>query len=165
MHVSDRISGAAVTFLGLLTIVGAIQFPPMPGQDVGPSAFPIVIGIGLGISGLLIALDIGHRFEEEAQADLAAIESETMLAGAEGHARSAWRAWIPPALLLVYVTVVGQVGFVPTAALLILVASLALGARLRLALPMALLAPFVVHLLFAKLLRVPLPVGLLPMPW
>src|SRR5215212_6052718 len=83
MHVSDRISGAAVTFLGLLTIVGAIQLPPMPGQDVGPSAFPIVIGIGLGISGLLIALGIGHRFEEEAQADLAAIESETMLAGAE----------------------------------------------------------------------------------
>jgi putative tricarboxylic transport membrane protein len=165
MHVSDRISGAAVTFLGLLTIVGAIQLLPMPGQDVGPSAFPIVIGIGLGISGLLIALGIGHRFEEEAQADLAAIEPETMLAGAEGHARSAWRAWIPPALLLVYVTVVGQVGFVPTAALLILVASLALGARLRLALPMALLAPFVVHLLFAKLLRVPLPVGLLPMPW
>jgi putative tricarboxylic transport membrane protein len=165
MHVSDRISGAAVALLGLLTIVGASQLPPMPGQDVGPSAFPIVIGIGLGISGLLIALGIGHRFEEEAQADLAAIEAETMPAGAEGDARSAWRAWLPPALLLVYVAVVGRIGFVPTAAALILVASLALGARLRLALPMALLAPLVVHLLFAKLLRVPLPAGLLPMPW
>lgn len=164
MHVSDRISGAAVTLLGLLTIIGAIQLPPIPGQDVGPSAFPIVIGIGLGISGFLITLGIGHHFEEEPQADLA-IESETMPAGAEAHVRSAWRAWIPPALLLIYVAVVGQVGFVPTAALLILVASLALGARLRSAVPMALFAPVIVHLLFAKLLRVPLPAGLLPMPW
>ena len=88
-----------------------------------------------------------------------------MPSGTEAGARSAWRAWIPPALLLLYVTVVGQVGFVPTAALLILVASLALGARLRLALTMALLAPLVVHLLFAKFLRVPLPAGILPMPW
>lgn len=164
MHVSDRISGAAVALLGLLTILGAIQLPPMPGQDVGPSAFPIVIGLGLGVSGLLVALGIGHHMEEEAQADLAAIETETMPAGAEA-ARSAWRAWIPPVLLLVYVALVGRVGFVPTAALLILAASLALGARLRLALPLALLAPIVVHLLFAKLLRVPLPAGLLPMPW
>lgn len=165
MHVSDRISGGAMILLGILTIIGAVQLPPIPGQDVGPSAFPIVIGIGLGISGLLVALGIGHHFEEEAQADLAAIEAETMPAAADLRARSAWRAWIPPALLLVYVAVVGPVGFVPTAALLILAASLALGARLRLALPLALLAPIVVHLLFAKLLRVPLPAGLLPMPW
>jgi putative tricarboxylic transport membrane protein len=40
-----------------------------------------------------------------------------------------------------------------------------LGARLKLAVPVALLAPVGVHLVFYKLLRVPLPDGLLPMPW
>ena len=48
----------------------------------------------------------------------------------------------------------------PTAAILIFVSSLALGARLKLAIPLAVLAPIVVHLLFYKLLRVPLPAGL-----
>jgi putative tricarboxylic transport membrane protein len=47
----------------------------------------------------------------------------------------------------------------------VLVASLALGARLRLALPMAIGAPLFVNMVFLKLLRVPLPSGLLPLPW
>ncbi len=42
---------------------------------------------------------------------------------------------------------------------------MALGATLRLAIPVAIFAPVFVHLIFAKLLRVPLPRGLLPMPW
>jgi putative tricarboxylic transport membrane protein len=48
---------------------------------------------------------------------------------------------------------------------MILVASLAFGARPRLAIPLALLAPLLVHLAFYKLLRVPLPAGLVPLPW
>jgi len=47
----------------------------------------------------------------------------------------------------------------------VLAAALALGARWRLALPLAALAPFGVHLVFGKLLRVPLPAGLVPTPW
>ncbi len=46
-----------------------------------------------------------------------------------------------------------------------LATALALGARLKLAIPLALIAPVGVHLVFYKLLRVPLPDGLLPMPW
>ena len=41
----------------------------------------------------------------------------------------------------------------------------ALGARWKLSLPLAVLAPLGVHLVFAKLLRVPLPPGPPPMPW
>ena len=39
------------------------------------------------------------------------------------------------------------------------------GARLKLAIPLAILAPIGIHLIFYKLLRVPLPIGLIPMPW
>jgi putative tricarboxylic transport membrane protein len=68
-------------------------------------------------------------------------------------------------LLLFYVLAVDRIGFLPTAALVVLTTSLALGARLRLAVAMAIGAPLFVNLVFSKLLRVPLPSGLLPMPW
>jgi len=45
------------------------------------------------------------------------------------------------------------------------VTSTALGARWKLSLPLAVLAPTGIHLIFSKLLRVPLPAGPLPMPW
>ena len=61
--------------------------------------------------------------------------------------------------------VADRVGFIITAAIIVFVTATALGARWRLALPLAVLAPIVVHLIFSKLLRVPLPIGLLPMPW
>jgi putative tricarboxylic transport membrane protein len=79
-----------------------------------------------------------------------------------------WRglkALVPPALLLFYVLAVERLGFLPTAAAMVLVTSLALGARLRLAVPLAIGAPLFVDLVFSKLLRVPLSSGLLPLPW
>ena len=72
---------------------------------------------------------------------------------------------LPPALLLFYMFAVERLGFIVTAALIVLIAALAFGAKLRLALPLAALAPIGVHLVFYKLLRVPLPAGLVPMPW
>jgi len=68
-------------------------------------------------------------------------------------------------LLLFYVVAVDRLGFLPTAAAMVLTASLALGAQLRLAVAMAIGAPLIVNLVFSKLLRVPLPSGLLPLPW
>ena len=53
-------------------------------------------------------------------------------------------------------------GFLPTAALMVLATALALGASARLAIGMAVVAPFAVHAVFYKLLRVPLPWGVLP---
>ena len=75
------------------------------------------------------------------------------------------RALLPPALLLFYVVVADRLGFIITAALIVYITSSALGARWKLALPLAALAPIAIHLIFSKLLRVPLPAGLLPMPW
>jgi putative tricarboxylic transport membrane protein len=67
--------------------------------------------------------------------------------------------------LLFYVAIADRLGFILTAAMIVYVTSTALGARWKLALPLALLAPIGVHLIFSKLLRVPLPPGVLPMPW
>jgi putative tricarboxylic transport membrane protein len=75
------------------------------------------------------------------------------------------RALVPPALLAFYVYASEPLGFLLTGAIMVFVAALSLGARPRLAVPIAIVAPLLVHLAFYKLLRVPLPAGVLPAPW
>lgn len=164
MRIPDSVTGLFIAGLGGLCYYGGSLLPPVPGQQVGPNVFPMVVGGGLVLCGVMIALNIGRKFEDEAEADLATIEGG---AAAPEETRPLYRlrVLVPPALLLFYVFVVERIGFIPTAAIVIFAASLALGARLRLAIPLAIFAPMVVHLLFYKLLRVPLPAGLIPMPW
>jgi putative tricarboxylic transport membrane protein len=154
MHLSDRITGAALACLGALAMYGGSNQPGVPGQDIGPAVFPMVVGAGLIGCGLLVALGIGQSFEAPEEAD------------APGMSRARkMLALLPPGLLVFYVLVVEQLGFLPTAALVVGTTAFALGATWRLALPLAMLAPPLVHLAFAKLLRVPLPDGVLPAPW
>lgn len=163
MLLSDKVTGGVVAVLGGLAFAYGSQLPPVPGQQVGPSAFPMVIGTGLVLCGGLIMFGIGHRFEEVAEADLAEHTAPEQLAPLP-----AWRNWLallPPALLAFYALVSEALGFLPTAAIMVLVASLAFGAKPRLAVPLAIIAPFVINLIFLKLLRVPLPGGILPFPW
>lgn len=153
MQLSDRVTGGALVLLGAAAAYGGSRLPAVPGQDVGPAAFPMVIGGGLVLCGLLIAFGVGHAFE---------VPEES----AKGTPRFAGlRALLPPVLLVFYVLAVERLGFLPTAGLMVLAAALAFGARLRLAVPLAIAAPLLVHLVFYKLLRVPLPPGLLPAPW
>jgi putative tricarboxylic transport membrane protein len=169
MQLSDRVTGLFMVALGGLAAYGGSRLPPVPGQQIGPNVFPLVVGIGLAICGGMIAFGIGRTYEEEAEADLAKITGPIATeTGNEDRAHIRWRglmALVPPALLLFYVFAVDRIGFLPTAATVVLATSLALGARLRLAIGMAIGAPLFVNLVFSKLLRVPLPSGLLPMPW
>ena len=167
MQISDRVTGLFMVALGGLAAYGGSRLPPVPGQQIGPNVFPLVVGIGLAICGGMIAFGIGRTYEEEAEADLAKIQIATGT-DKDDRAHSWWqglRVLLPPALLLFYVFAVDRIGFLPTAAFVVLAVSLALGARLRLAVAMAIGAPLFVNLVFSKLLRVPLPSGLLPMPW
>lgn len=165
MILSDRVTGLALAALGAATAYGGSRLPPVPGQQVGPSAFPMVVGVGLLACGLLIAARIGRSFEEAAEADLAKSEAAKGVTPPVVDRRLALRALLPPALLVFYALAVERLGFVPTAALMIFALALAFGGRLRLILPLAAVAPVIIHLVFYKGLRVPLPAGLLPMPW
>lgn len=163
MQLSDRFTGFFLVALGGVAAYAGSRLPPVPGQQVGPNVFPMVVGGGLILCGVLIALGIGRHFEDEAEADLAAHSTPEAPRSTTG--RRGLMALVPPALLLFYVFAVDRLGFLVTAAAIVLTASLALGARLRLALPLAIGAPLFVHLVFSKLLRVPLPPGLVPAPW
>ena len=165
MQLSDRVTGLVMVALGGLAAYGGSRLPPVPGQQVGPNVFPLVVGVGLAICGGMIALGIGRSYEDEAEADLAKITGPAEDVGQSHSWLRGLMALLPPGLLLFYVLAVDRLGFLPTAAVIVLGTSLALGARLRLALGMAIAAPLFVNLVFSKLLRVPLPSGLLPLPW
>lgn len=165
MFISDRITGVALVGLGAAAYYGGSLLPPVPGQQVGPNVFPMVVGGGLVFCGALIAMHVGATFEEAAEADLAAHSDHPTVETPAPAWLNALKTLLPPLLLMFYVLAVDRLGFVPTAFVIILLTSLAMGARLKLALPLALIAPFGVHLIFYKLLRVPLPAGLIPMPW
>lgn len=165
MQLSDRVSGSFLVALGALTTIGGARLPPVPGQPVGPNVFPIVVGVGLALCGALIALRIGHSFEDDSVVELA--PGDPFYRPPEAPTTWAYglRALIPPALLIFYAVASETLGFIPTAAIITFITSFALGGSLRLSLPLAVACPVFVHLVFAKLLRVPLPPGWLPMPW
>jgi putative tricarboxylic transport membrane protein len=161
MHLSDRVTGGFLVLLGALAFWGGSRLPGVPGQDVGPAVFPMVIGAGLVICGTLIALGIGRSFEAPERGDG---EATPGLAGRLGRF-APLAAMVPPALLIFYMLTAERLGFLLSASVMVLACALALGASWRLAAGMALFAPPFVHLVFYKLLRVPLPEGLLAAPW
>src|SRR3954452_23435658 len=161
MRLPDRVTGLFLVGLGTAAAYGGWLLPPVPRQPVGPNVFPLVIGSGLALCGLAIAFGIGHAFEEEEEI----IPLEGGQAAAPPGRFYGLRALLPPALLLFYVVAADRLGFIIAAAIMVYVTSTALGAKWKLALPLAALAPFAIHLIFGKLLRVPLPAGLLPTPW
>lgn len=167
MLLSDRTTGIAVAALGVAAFYGGSLQPPVPGQQVGPSVFPMVIGTGLVVCGILIALGVGRSFEEAAEADLGTIEGsrEATAAAPPPPLLAGLRALLPPALLLFYVLAVDPLGFVLTAGLMVLAMVLAFRGSWRLAAILTVAAPLAIHLVFYKLLRVPLPEGLLTPPW
>ena len=163
MKLSDRTTGLFFCGLGAVSAFAGSKLPPVPGQDVGPSVFPMVVGGAMALCGVMITFGIGHKFEEEAEADLAAVgmsEPEPVHAPLYN-----LRLLVPPALLVFYVFAIEPLGFFLTAGLMVLALSTMLGGRLRLSLPLAIIAPIGLHLIFGKLLRVPLPAGLIPLPW
>ncbi|QCI66495.1 tripartite tricarboxylate transporter TctB family protein [Phreatobacter stygius] len=166
MHLSDRITGGFLAVLGAAAAYGGSLLPPVPGQQVGPNVFPMVIGLGLVACGVAIALRIGQSFEQPEE--IVASEDGTHAPAADTPPpirHAAFKTVVPPLLLLFYAFSVDRLGFIPTAAVMVMATCFALGGNWRTAIPLALLAPPAVHLIFAKLLRVPLPAGLLPMPW
>jgi putative tricarboxylic transport membrane protein len=169
MRLPDQVTGMFLVVLGAAAAYGGWLLPPVPGQPIGPNVFPLVIGVGLALCGLAITFGIGHSFEEEEE--LVPVEPGEPGQGAVETPAAptgklhGLRALVPPALLLFYVAAADRLGFFITAALITFATSTALGAKWKLAVPLAVLAPVGIHLIFGKLLRVPLPSGLLPMPW
>src|SRR5690348_16676047 len=138
MRLPDRVTGLFLVGLGAAAAHGGWQLRPVPCQPVGPNVLPLVIRTGLALCGLAIAVRIGHCFEEEEE--LIPVAADQPKLAPPGRLYGL-RALLPPALLLFYVAVADRLGFIITAGLIVFVTSTALGARWKLSLPLAVLAP------------------------
>jgi putative tricarboxylic transport membrane protein len=152
VKVNDALAGAALAALGAAVLWHIQVFPPMPGQKYGPAWFPGLVAIGLIVCGALLVV-----------ARLRAATPQALFALPEWTRRARPVASVASVIagLLLYVAVVDVLGFHITAAALLLAWSRLLGASWRLAVPVSLAAAVVIHLAFYKLLKVPLPWGLL----
>jgi putative tricarboxylic transport membrane protein len=122
----------------------------MPGQKFGPAWFPGLIAVGLAACGLLLIAS--------------GLRARAPWATAPEWLRSRRaRAGVAALLggLVFYVLAADTLGFHVTGVLLLALWVRVLGASWRATLIVAVVATLVIHLAFYKLLRVPLPWGLL----
>lgn len=157
MKLNDAVFGLLLLLLGAAVLVIVQDYPKIPGQQVGPALFPGLIAAGLCIGGLML-----------------------MVRGWRARASSPWLAmddWVrSPRHVLALVLLIGSVlfyilvsqwlGFLLSAVLILTVLFRVLQVPLARSLLIAVVAALVIHFAFYRLLRVPLPWGVLtPFAW
>ncbi len=157
MKLNDAIFGALLLALGLGVLVAVQSFPRIPGQQVGPALFPGLIAAGLCVAGLIL-----------------------LVRGVLHRAHRPWvqvQPWVrSPRHLLAFVLVISAIvfyilasqalGFLLTSALILVSLFWVLRVPVKTAMLAAVVATLVIHFAFYKLLRVPLPWGVLtPYAW
>jgi putative tricarboxylic transport membrane protein len=153
MKLNDAIFGALFLALSLFVLWSIQSYPKIPGQDVGPAAFPGLVASLLAICSLMLIVR-GWR-ERAAQ--------PWFVAGAWLRSpRHAFAFALTVGGLLLYVLVGHIVGFLVGSTVFLAVLMLALGVRVPVVLAVAPAATLFIHLVFYKGLRVPLPWGVLP---
>nr|MBA2601996.1 tripartite tricarboxylate transporter TctB family protein [Acidobacteriota bacterium] len=66
MRLNDMLTGLLILVIGAMVAGYAQTFPSMPGQSVGPSLFPTVIGIGFIFLGAALSASGLRRGERPA---------------------------------------------------------------------------------------------------
>ena len=154
MKINDAVWGVLLLVLSAAVLVGIRGFPKIPGQNIGPGAFPGLIAVGLAVCALILVVR-GVR-------DLRA-GGRLLVPGAWLRSpRHVGNFLLACAAIPFYVLAVERLGFLLTAATLLLALFLQLRVKPWLALVVALATAFAIHLAFYKLLRVSLPWGVLP---
>lgn len=152
MKLNDAVIGLFLTLLGLVVLWIVQDYPKIPGQQVGPALFPGLIAAGLCIGGLMLMFS-GWR-------ERAAVPMFQ------------WEDWVrSPRHVRALVVLIGSVlfymvaglslGFVLTSLLILTALFYALELPLGRSVLIAAVATLVIHFAFYKLLRVPLPWGIL----
>ncbi len=157
MKINDAIWGALAALFGVALLVHVQGFPAMPGQRIGPAYFPGLIGFGLIVCGVILAVR-GWRAR----------------AGARWSEMPEWsrspRHVLGFAMLvavnLLYLLGVDRLGFVITGIVYLTALFWVLRVPRTRIVPLAIVLTLLIHFAFYKLLRVPLPWGLLqPVAW
>lgn len=155
MRRTDRWIGALLAGLGLAVLWSARGFPNVPGQRLGAGFLPLIVGAGLIVCAVALVLRGAGR----------GAEPGVGVPDAEPAAPAVRERLTPPLVVMAavagYIALADRLGFLLVAPLCLVALFRALGVPWRAAVWWALGGTVVVHLAFYKLLRVPLPWGLL----
>lgn len=154
MKFNDAVWGA-----GMVVFAGALLwyvqgFPTIPGQKVGPAVLPGALAVGIGVCGAILLV---RGLRERAASGVAWVE---------------WPEWfgsmpqlrafvVLVAVNVLYLVAVDRLGFVVVGTIYLAALMMTLRVRASRALPIALVMTLVIHYAFYKLLKVPLPWGVL----
>jgi putative tricarboxylic transport membrane protein len=153
LKLNDAVFGALFLVLSLLVLWTVQGYPKIPGQNIGPAAFPGIAASVLALCGVLLIVQ-----------------------GARQHGRTPWfqrGEWTsrPPQLIAFAVTLLGlllyvlaseRIGFIVTGSVMLAALMFALKVKPVTAVAVAVIATVAIHVAFYKGLRVPLPWGVLP---
>ena len=145
MQSVDRGVGLGLTLLALAVLFTARAFPDVPGQKLGASFLPMLVGAGLLLGGLALVAR-----SRRAPGDVKAARGIDQVLP----------AFVVMGAVAGYVLLADRLGFLIVAPLLLMAVFKALQVGWRTALLWALGGTVVVHVVFYKLLRVPLPWGI-----
>ena len=143
--------------LGGALLIHVQGFPRIPGQQVGPGLFPGILGVGLAVCGLLLIVrGIRLRTAEPQPA-----RSGSRCPNGRTHRVSASpsRCWSRSTCCIW--SAVDRLGFVLTGTIYLAALMGVLRVRPSRIVPLALVLTLLIHYAFYKLLRVPLPWGVL----
>jgi putative tricarboxylic transport membrane protein len=149
---NDAIFGAVLLVLGVAVLMQVPSFPPMPGQKVGPALFPGLIAAGLVACALVLIFNgLRDRATQPWSASGAWLRSP----------RHAVAFLVTIGAVIAYILLANAVGFLIIGPLVLLALFIAYGVRPVTAVATAIVVSVVIHFAFYKLLRVPLPWGVL----
>jgi putative tricarboxylic transport membrane protein len=157
MRFNDAVFGVLLIVFAIAEIAYTRTFPTLHGQAYGPDLFPILIGVGFLITGVVLTV---QGLAQRAGAPL--IEVGDWAADRRNVVNFA----LVLLALLFYILASDWLGFIPTSFIIMVVLLRSFGSGLITALVIAALTTLGIQALFARVLLVPLPWGLLqPVAW
>lgn len=157
MRFNDSVFGVVLIVFAIAEIAYTSTFPRLHGQDYGPDLFPIIIGAGLMLfGGILIARGWAQR----------ATQPLMIVGDWAQDASNVINVAILLGSIVFYIVFSTWLGFIPAALVIQSVLLIRLGSSPVLSIAVAAISTMLIHTLFAKVLLVPLPWGLLlPVAW
>jgi putative tricarboxylic transport membrane protein len=156
VKLNDAVFGLLLLALAFVVLVVTASYPTVPAQRVGPALFPSLIAVGLAVGGLIL---IGRGWRIRALPLIQFdpwVRSPRHVAGVLAVVGS----------VVFYVTAVDRLGFLLTSFVILAALFRIFSVGWKRTVITAAIATLAIHFAFYKLLRVPLPWGvLMPYAW
>jgi putative tricarboxylic transport membrane protein len=157
MRLNDAVPGVALILFALAVMAYTRTFPATYGQQIGPDLFPIIIGCGLLVCGIILVMSgIASRKTKPL----------IMLGDWAGDSSAVINVLLVPAAMIFYILASHWLGFVLSSMIILVTLLYRFGAGPVTSISVALVTTLVIQQVFVGVLLVPLPWGLLePIAW